>query len=296
MSRNAFYLLLAVLFWGISYIAIKVVLAELEPVEMISARLLMASVTLGAIILAKRQSFAVNQMRGKLIAAAGIVFLHFWVMATGMKETSATNTAWILTSAPIFIAGLSWIYLKEPFSPAQWLGLGLACVGMVALVFNGDPANLGWIRSRGDLIVLGSCVTWAFYTVGAREITSKVDPLVATFWMVTIAGIVFVPYTLLTTGIGKFAVLSSNAAISLVFLGVFCLALAFWLWSEGLKRQPAAEVGVYLYIEPIFTMIGAWFLLREPITVWLLVGAVLISLGVYVSERFGKITLVEHDV
>jgi len=296
MTRNSLYLLLAVLFWGFSYIAIKVVLTELEPVEMISARMLLASVTLGAIIIAKRQSFVVKEMRGKLVIAAGIVFLHFWVMATGMKETSASNTAWILTSAPIFIAGLSWIYLKEPFNRAQWLGLGLACIGMVALVFNGDPANLGWIRSRGDWIVLGSCVTWAFYTVGAREITSKVDPLVATFWMVTIAGVVFVPYTLVTTGIDKFAVLRSETAISLVFLGIFCLAFAFWLWSEGLKRQPAAEVGVYLYIEPIFTMIGAWFLLIEPITIWLVIGAILISLGVYVSERFGRMKLAEHDV
>ena len=296
MTRNSLYLLLAVLFWGFSYIAIKVVLTELEPVEMISARMLLASLTLGAIIIAKRQSFMVKEMRGKLVIASGIVFLHFWVMATGMKETSASNTAWILTSAPIFIAGLSWIYLKEPFSRAQWLGLGLACIGMVALVFNGDPANLGWIRSRGDWIVLGSCVTWAFYTVGAREITSKVDPLVATFWMVTLAGIVFVPYTLVTTGIGKFAALKSETAISLVFLGIFCLAFAFWLWSEGLKRQPAAEVGVYLYIEPIFTMIGAWFLLKEPITIWLVIGALLISMGVYVSERFGRMKLAEHDV
>ncbi|PWB74781.1 hypothetical protein C3F09_03590 [candidate division GN15 bacterium] len=296
MTRNSFYLMLAVLFWGFSYIAIKVVLTELEPVEMISARFLMASVTLGAIILAKRKSFAVREMRGKLVIAAGVVFLHFWVMATGMKETSAANTAWILTTAPIFIAILSWVYLKEPFTPYQWLGLGLACVGMVALVSNGNLENLSWIRSRGDFIVLGSCVTWAFYTVGAREITSKVDPLVATFWMVTIAGIVFVPYTLITSGIGKFVALSSETAISLVFLGVFCLALAFWLWSEGLKNQPAAEVGVYLYIEPIFTVIGAWVLLKEPITIWLLVGAALISLGVYVSERFGRMKLAEHDV
>jgi drug/metabolite transporter (DMT)-like permease len=296
MTRNAFYLLLAVLFWGFSYIAIKVVLTELEPVEMISARFLMASITLGAIILAKREKFAVQEMRGKLVIASGIVFLHFWVMATGMKETSASNTAWILTSAPIFIAALSWVYLKEPFNLAQWLGLGLACVGMMALVFNGDPANLGWIRSRGDLIVLGSCVTWALYTVGAREITAKVNPLVATFWMVTIAGIVFVPYTLLTSGVHKYVALKTMTGISLVFLGVFCLALAFWLWSEGLKRQSAAEVGVYLYIEPIFTMIGAWLLLKEPITIWLLIGAVLISLGVFVSERYGRLKLVEHDI
>jgi drug/metabolite transporter (DMT)-like permease len=296
MTRNAFYLLLAVIFWGFSYIAIKVVLNELEPVEMISARFLMASITLGLIIWAKGEKFAVKEMRGKLVIASGIVFMHFWVMATGMKETSASNTAWILTSAPIFIAGLSWIYLKEAFNLSQWLGLGLACIGMVALVYNGNISNLGWLHSRGDLIVLGSCVTWALYTVSTREITTKVNPLVATFWMVTIAGIVFVPYTLATTGVHKFLTLRTDTVISLIFLGVFSLAIAFWLWSEGLKRQPAAEVGVYLYIEPIFTLIGAWILLKEAITIWLLIGALLISFGVFVSERYGKTKIMEHDI
>jgi drug/metabolite transporter (DMT)-like permease len=295
MNKSTLYLLPAVLFWGFSYIAIKVVLTELEPVEMISARFAMASIVLFTIIKFQKKRIWPVVMRRKLIIAAAIVFLHFWVMATGMKETSASNTAWILTTAPIFIALLSWGYLREKFTLPQWAGLLLACVGMLALIYNGNLGNFQWIHSRGDFIVLGSCVTWALYTVSAREITAKVDPIVATFWMVTIAGIVFVPYTLATTGFHKFAALQPATAISLVFLGVFCLALAFWLWSEGLMRQPAAEVGVYLYIEPIFTMIGAWLLLGEAVTSWLLVGAALISAGVYVGERFGRMQIVEHD-
>jgi drug/metabolite transporter (DMT)-like permease len=296
MNRSSLYLLISVVFWGISYIAIKVVLTELEPVEMISVRFLLAAPTLYLIIRFKKLPLWPRAMHGKLVIAAFVVFLHFWVMATGMKETSASNTAWILTTAPIFVALLSWAYLKEAFSAAQWGGLAIACLGVFGLVYNGDLSNLGWINSRGDVIVLGSCVTWAFYMVGTREITAKVNPLVATFWMVSIAGLVFVPYTLVTSGWRKFLVLQTDTTISLVFLGVFCLAIAFWLWSEGLARQNAAEVGVWLYVEPLITMIGAWVLLGERVTLWLLVGALLISIGVYVSERFGRLRLDEHDV
>jgi drug/metabolite transporter (DMT)-like permease len=146
------------------------------------------------------------------------------------------------------------------------------------------------------VIVLCSCVTWAIYTVGTRDITSAVNPLVATFWMTTIAGLVFVPYTLITTGYEKFLKLQTNTTISLIFLGVFCLAIAFWLWSQGLSEQTAAEVGVYLYVEPLITMIGAWVLLAESLTIWLILGAIMISIGVYVSEKFGKVRMVEHDV
>jgi len=218
------------------------------------------------------------------------------VMATGMKETSASNTAWILTTAPIFIALLSWVYLKEKFNLSQWLGLFIAVAGVFALVYNGKSENLGWIHTRGDIIVLGSCMTWAIYTVGTRELTARINPLVATFWMTALAGLVFVPWTFVTSGYQRFLNLQDTTVISLVFLGVFCLAIAFWLWSEGLSRLTAAEVGVYLYVEPLITMIGAWILLGEAITVWLIIGAVLISIGVYVSERRSKMRLEEHDV
>lgn len=296
MRWSSLFLLFPVLFWGISYIAIKVVLTELEPVEMISVRFLLATPTLYLIIRFKRLNIFPVEKRTKLFIAAMMIFLHFWVMATGMKETSASNTAWILTTAPIFIAVLGWIYLRETFNLYQWMGLLLACGGVIFLTANGSWSNLSWINSRGDVIILGSCVTWAFYTVGTRDITEKVNPLVATFWMTGIAGLIFIPFTLLTSGYERFLHLQTNTLVSLMFLGIFCLALAFWLWSEGLARQTAAEVGVYLYVEPLVTMIGAWILIGEIITLWLIIGAVLISLGVYVSEKFGKTKILEHDV
>jgi len=289
LNRHALILLISVLFWGFSFVAIKVALREVTPIEMIAVRFLLASLTLLIIIKAKKLSLRVGEMRIKLIIAAFVVFLHFWIMAVGMKETGASNAAWILAAAPIFVAFLANYYLKESLKLSQWGGLLLAFVGVFLLTYNGDLANLGWLSSRGDLLLFASCGTWALYTVGTRDITRKVHPLVATFWMVTIAGLVFVPYTLLTTGYEKFLSLSGNIYLSLVFLGVFCLAIAFWLWSEGLKRSKAAEVSIFLYIEPVIAMFAAWWLLSENITVWLIFGAVLISVGVYLSEKYARV-------
>lgn len=296
MRLSSLFLLLPVFFWGISYIAIKVVLRELEPVEMISARFLLAAPTLFIIIKAKGLSIWPVEKKGPLFFASFLVFLHFWVMATGMKETGASNTAWILTTAPIFVAALAWFYLKEPFSKHHWAGFIVATLGVVVLTANGSFENLAWINSRGDVIVLGSCVTWGFYTVVTRVITQKVHPLVATFWMTLVAGAVFIPWTLATSGVGVYLSMQPVTTLSLVFLGVLCLAVSFWLWAEGLARYTAADVGAYLYIEPLFTMVAAWLLINESITVWILAGAALITFGVYVSERKAKVKLQEHDV
>jgi drug/metabolite transporter (DMT)-like permease len=81
-----------------------------------------------------------------------------------------------------------------------------------------------------------------------------------------------------------------------LFLGVGCLAFSFWSWSEGLAKKPAAEVGIYLYLEPLFTMTGAAILIGEAITVWVILGAGFIVAAVCISERFGRAKLVRHDL
>nr|MBN2278240.1 DMT family transporter [candidate division Zixibacteria bacterium] len=281
------YLLVAVLFWGFSYIAIKNSLNYLTPVELIASRFILGAATLLVIIKLKGFSLKWKGQFKTLLLSAAILFLHFWVMATGMITTTATNTAWILTTAPIFIAVLSFILLREPISRMQIIGIGLATAGVVFLVSGGDLGSLDWISSTGDWIVLGSCVTWAFYTIVTRKLTRHLHPLVATFWMIALAGAVIVPYSLISSGILVYD-MPVDGIISVVFLGVGCLAISFWAWSEGLAKKPAAEVGIYLYIEPIFAMLGAVVLLREDITIGIISGAVMIMAAVYISERFGR--------
>ena len=296
MKRTSLFLLIPVIFWGLSYIAIKIVLDELQPVEMISIRFLLASPILFSILKFKKIKILPIKNLLELSVGAFLIFIHFWVMAVGMKDTTASNTAWILTTAPIFIAILGWLVLKEKFSLWQSIGLLIAALGVIVLTANGSLENLKWINSKGDFIVLGSCVTWALYTIWVRKIHKNNNPLVMTFWMTTLAGLIFVPYTLLTSDLSHLISLQTDTIISLLFLGIFCLAIAFWLWSEGLSKQNAAEVGIYLYIEPLITMIGAWIILSEKITIWLVIGAVLITIGVLISEKFGQIDVVEHDI
>ncbi|MCX6826470.1 MAG: DMT family transporter [candidate division Zixibacteria bacterium] len=282
------FLLVAVLFWGFSYIAIKVSLKYLTPVELIAARFVLGGLTLLAIIWFKRLSLNFRGQFKYLLLAAAILFMHFWVMATGMETTTATNTAWILTTAPIFIAILSFFILKEQFGLYQIIGVILATIGVLLLVSKGNLKSLDWISSTGDWIVLGSCVTWAFYTIVTRRITRELNPLVATFWMIAIAGVIVIPCALLVKGSTAYSHMAPDGIIAVVFLGIGCLAISFWSWSEGLSKKPAGEVGIYLYLEPLFTMSGAAVLLGEPITIWIILGAFFIVSAVYVSERSEK--------
>jgi drug/metabolite transporter (DMT)-like permease len=278
------YLLIAVFFWGFSYIAIKASLAYLTPIEIIAARFVLGGITLYLILKLKKIPLRITGQLKTLLISAFILFLHFWVMATGMKTTTATNTAWILTTSPIFISVLSFILLKEPIKLKHILGIILASAGVLALVSKGDLTSLDWIQSTGDWIVLGSSLSWAAYTIVTRKITKEIHPLAATFWMVLIAGLVIVPYSIFVSGV-KVYYMPAEGITAILFLGIGCLAISFWAWSEGLAKKPAGEVGLYLYIEPLFAMMGATMLLNEKITIWIIMGGVLIIAAVYISER-----------
>ena len=69
------------------------------------------------------------------------------------------------------------------------------------------------------------------------------------------------------------------------FLGVFCSGVAYIFWYDALKVLPVAQVGTFLYIEPVVTVIVSFLLLNEKITLAGLLGGVIILLGVWLVNR-----------
>jgi len=284
-----FFLFLPALFWGLSYIAIKVGLRYLTPTELISLRLLLAAPVLYTILKYKKIPIRWHQDKLLYVISGLVIFAHFFIMAHGMETVSALDTSWILTTAPIFIMLLSRIILKESISFYPIAGLAVALFGVMALVSEGDFQHLGWLSSVDDWLVLASCVTWAIYTILARIITRRHNSMAATYIMIMIPTILIVPFVFLHSGFGRIMAMPFDGWVAVVFLGVFCLAISFWLWTEGLARHPAAEVGVYLYLEPLVTTFAAVLFLSERFTFSTLIGAVVIFAGVYISSLNSRV-------
>ena len=283
--------LVAVIFWGLSYVAIKVALDYLSPTELVLARFILVIPALGALVLLRRKSFRIKGPLLKtatLLALSGlIVYAHIWIMAEGLKTTTANNGAWILATAPVFILLLSVLTIKERINMFQGAGMALAALGVVFLISKGDLTSIEWIHSTGDILMVVNSITWAIYTVLTRKITDSVDPLVATFYSSAIAFLIFAPFGFGSGAIDTYLSLDLRAISAVVFLGVGCHALAFWMWAEGVQKIGATRAGAYLYIEPLFTVVGAYLILGEAITWVLIVAAILITIGVYLAERLG---------
>ena len=280
-----FLLLCAVVIWGLTFVATKICLAYLSPLELLGLRLLIALPVMLALIAARRAPLSFRLPPRPVLLGSGLIGIHFYIQITGLKYTSATNTGWIIAVTPVVIALLSALVLGERISPGLRTGIGVATLGIFLLVSRGRLAELGWLTSLGDWLILASAHTWALYTIAVRDLARAENPLAVTFVLLLPATIVATLVMAFTLSWERLLRLPLEAWLALLFLGVFGMALAHWFWQVGVARVGAARAGVFLYVEPLATTTLAVPYLGEPLGPTTIAGGGLVLLGVWIAQR-----------
>ena len=279
-------LLSAVVIWGWTFVATKILLAELGPIEIFALRLAIGLPVLGAVLLVKRVPLRFARGDARPLFLGGATFtVHFLVQIAGLVTTSAINAGWIISVSPLALAVLSFLFLRERIGRNGVAGIAIATTGIVLLVSRGNLADLTWLQSTGDWLLLASAHTWAFYTVTTRDLVRRRDPLVVTFGILLIAAVVAAIVFAISADLASVRSLSPRGLAALLYLGGAGLALGNWFWQEGVAKLGATRAGLYLYLEPLATLALAVPLLGEPFGPSIALGGGLVLAGVYVGQR-----------
>ena len=279
----------AVVVWGASFIATKMVLREVPPVVVIWLRFGIGVVVLGCFMASRNElALPARQELGyfALIGFLGITF-HQWLQVTGLVTARATTTAWIITTIPIFIALLSRLMLNEKLGWGRIGGILLASAGVILVVSHGDVGSVlsGQFGTSGDLLVLISAANWAVFSVLSRK-ALRVHPATQMMFYVMGFGWLFTSiWFALTHQAGLVATLSLQGWASVLFLGILCSGFAYVSWYDALKELDASQVGSFLYIEPLVTVALAALFLDESLYLAALVGGILIFTGVWLVNH-----------
>jgi len=278
--------LLAVIFWGASFIATKHALNELEPLAIIFLRQILGILFLLVIAIKRKRNFTVNlKDHGGIFILSLIAVLHLWIQVTGLQYTSASNTGWIIGITPVFMALLGIIFFKEKISSTQTFGIIIAFIGLIILISKGEISSLGFLSNKGDFLVLGSAFTWSVYSLTNKKVTVNYPPMMTILFLFIMMSIIIAPFTLNEKNYFDVVNLSLGGWTGVLFLGIFCSGSAYVLWAEALKEMPSTKVGAFLYIEPFVTVFIAWLLLHESITLLMLISGVIIIGGVVLVNR-----------
>ncbi len=279
----------AAVVWGASFIATKVALQDVSPITIVWLRFAMGLLVLGAAV-ALRKQFSLPKKNEwgyfALLGFLGITF-HQWLQSNGLQTSEAGTTAWIVATTPVFMALLGWLILKEGLTLLKILGIGLAFVGVLLVVSDGNLASIsiGKFGSPGDALILVSAINWSVVSVLSRRGLKSNEPTVFVFYMMFFGWLFS---SVLFIAGGNFAEvprLTTHGWLGIGFLGVFCSGLAYLAWYDALQALTTASTGAFLYIEPLVAMIVAFFVLAEPVTFAALVGGGIILFGVSLVNK-----------
>ena len=222
-----------------------------------------------AIWLMTRQARGRWTARHLVVGVAYAACLTLFVLAN--RLTTAANTIYLQSTAPLYLAILAPWLLREPtrrqdlaFMAAVGVGLALFFVGV------DQPVETAPDPVRGNLLALGSGVSWAFAVCGLRWLASsgagRGSAVAAVVVGNVIASLGALPFAL---PLGRH---DATDWLLVGYLGVFQIALAYVLVTKALEVLPALEASLILLIEPALNPVWAWVFQGERPGVWALVG------------------------
>ncbi len=284
------YLLAAacVFFWGITFVCTKYLLRDFSPLEILFYRFIAAY--LGLWILRPRYE-KIAARDNILFALAGFsgVILYQLFENIAINYTNASNVSVIVSICPLFTAIFSQIFLKEKHLSVWFIiGFIISITGVTLVCLNGNKTLE--FKPKGDFLALFSAVCWGLYSVVISLINRKnYNQICATRRIFFFAVLMMIPLMIFTNDISiiqnstRFA--KPLNILSLLFLGIIASGFCFAAWNKACKIVGTVKVSCGLYLIPIVTIIFAFFVLGEKITLAGALGAAITIAGLFVSER-----------
>lgn len=281
--------ILLMVMWGISYLSIKVVVNEVEPTLCAFYRFLIASIILYILLKVKYPEEKVLKEDKLKMALGGLlgVAVYFFFENYSVAFTSAANVSILISSIPVFTLISQRIIFKEKLTLFKFMGALLSVIGIVIVVASKDRVNLFSSGTLGDLMALGAALTWVLYNIVTSKFKGNYKSITITAYQ-AIWGTIFLSPSLI---LGKPAVPSPLAIANILYLAVFCSFIAYVIYIYCLKVLGATVITTYINLQPIVSLIAAALILKEHITIWQVVGSIIIINGVFLvnlDEKFDR--------
>jgi drug/metabolite transporter (DMT)-like permease len=281
---SSLYALISISFWGVSFVSTKALLVTLDPFSIIVFRFGIGALFLLSIILLQRNRLVVSFKYIPHLIVLGVfgVFVHQVLQATALLAINASSAGWIISFSPIFTVILSMLFLHEKMNIKKAVGMILAIFGVLLVTTSGSGQSFEIQINIGFILMLISTLNWAVYSVLLKRLKIPYPPLVVTFYMSIIGLVLTTPFLIRNKGWEALSLLNYTEWAHLLFLGVFVSGIAYWYWGKALEVLEASKVSMFLYLEPITTLIAAVLLLHEKVFFINVLGGIIIIIGVVI--------------
>jgi drug/metabolite transporter (DMT)-like permease len=297
LFRSYFLALLAMVFWGMSFVWSKITFEYLGPLSTIFIRLLLSSLLLAIVWLIFYRTDKIKREDFKLILASSFFspFCYFIGENFGLLEVSSTIAAVIIATIPVFTPFVAYIFLKEKLSPLNFIGLVISFAGVIVMLLKKD---LTFNASLKGVLLLAFAVLSALaYGVPIRKLSLKYHPVTIVTYQNIIGTILFLPLFLYFDMKALLKVeMNISLFTSLICLAFFASTLAFIFYTASIKHLGISRANIFSNLIPVFTAIFSFLLLSEHFSGAKILGMVLVIAGVVLAQVKRKPDLFEHPL
>ena len=261
---------------GSTYLAIRVMVADLPPLLGAGIRFVVAGAILFLLLAlrggVRRFALPPRELLGASVIGIALLAAGNGGISAAEQHVPSSLAALVAASIPLWVVVLRAL-AKERVTRGTLGGVALGFVGVGLLAAQGER---GSADPAAVLLLVVACVCWSAGSFATGRIPMPRDPFVSTAVEMLVGGLVLLTIAVLAGQDALPAHVQMRSWLALGYLVVFGSLLGFTAYTWLLAHAPVSQVATYAYVNPVIALVLGWALLSEPLTPFLLGGAVLV--------------------
>jgi drug/metabolite transporter (DMT)-like permease len=285
-------MLIGTFFWASNIIAGKFALRSMPSLALAQVRVTGAAVIFLVVFALWRARPRLNLSRSELgylavTAVFGITLNQIFFIG-GIGRTSAAHAGLIVALGPVMVLILSSAMRLEAFTALKAVGAAISLTGVVVLT-TGKPSPGSNATISGDVIMLLGTAVFAYYTILLKKVANRYDAVSLNAIIFVMGAALMLPVSARSLFAVRWQALPAEAWWGIAFIVTCGSVLAYLIYAFALTELTASRVAAFNYLQPVIATALAVWLLSEGVTGQAIAGGALILLGVYLTEREGKV-------
>jgi len=289
--RSYIVIILAVIFWALSFVWFKIANEAYRPLTIVYLRLIISVIVLSLFLAVTGGYEKIGKKDFKYFFLMSFCepFLYFIGESIGLTYVSSTTASVLIATIPVFTAIGAWILFKERLKRINYIGILISLIGVVVFVMKKD-GSLSF-NYKGLMLIMLAVLSAIGYTLILKRLAGTYNPIYIVNVQNIIGVILFLPLMLsVEAGHIKEFTFNSKAFIAIIELAVFASCGAFILFGFAVRKMGVTRANAFSNLIPVFTAIFAFLLIGDSINARQVIGMAVVITGLFLSQSPKKWT------
>ena len=292
-----FSLVLAMFFWGLTFVVFKIAYETYQPLTIIFIRLLISVIFLFffARILNQLQVIKRKDFHYIAILALFEPFFYFLGESYGLTYVSSTMGAVIISTIPLIVSIAAFFMYNERLTVLNWIGIIISFLGVLIVIFSSNTEFDA--RLKGVILMFLAVFSAVGYGLTVKKLAHNYNGFTITAYQNLIGTILFFPLFLIFDW-NKFlhTVPPMPSILSIIYLAIFGSSVTFIIFTRAVREIGVSKANIFTNLIPVFAALFSYLILKEPMPLLKILGIVIVLAGLIMSQFRGKVEVILHDL